>query len=236
MKRVDEVDRELKTMLRSIASRTDCPPEDQWIDLLRGELDEAVSEKLREHLEACPECAATARDARGFLLALNGNVALPRRSARVRSAAWLAAASVILAAGALFWLGRDERPGESAVARWAAALDVPAPDEAEGSSVDSELVYRSGAASQHERGHTVTLAPYRAGRWLEACEALAAHGKDFPQERESRFLAAIACLKAGELARAEALLASLAAVEGERREAARELLERLRELQSRDHL
>jgi TolA-binding protein len=215
--------------LPAAARRQPCPEEERWIELLTGRLDAAEQERLRQHLEECPSCAATARDARQFLVAM-GELADPRRVTQ-RSRLLVLAAAVALAVvgtAVLLKTGVGRRPAPDPVAELAATLDVAAPAEADAGSVDSELVFRGEGGSERVSSFAAALAPYRSRDYPSACAALALHGRRFPEDREARYLGAVACLKAGKVDRAEALLAALAAAPGDRRDDARSLLGRLR--------
>jgi hypothetical protein len=206
-----------------------CPEAERWIELLRGRLDAAEEELLRQHLEGCPACAATARDAHQFLVAL-GELAPSRRSARRPWALGVAAALALVAVGTAVRLRTAEwrRLAADPVAALAAELNVPAPPVPEPSSVDSELVFR-GEEDERARSLAAALVPYRQASFTRACTALAAHGGRFPTDREARYLAAVACLKAGDADHADALLAGLSGSAGDRRADAGALLGRLRQ-------
>lgn len=228
-------DRELGEALRAREERADadCPAAERWLDLLAGRIAGDEAERFRRHLADCSRCTAAALDARRFLIAFEQPIA---RAAERRPIRWRIAAAAALVAGIvglLVFFGDEERAPAGAVERVIAELDLPAPDLAGGGASDPDLVYRGGAS---ERGASLdeALAPYRAHRFGDACIALDEHARRFPADREGRYFAAVACLEAGELERADERLAALAASAGERREEARELLARLRRARAGD--
>ncbi|MEK7315274.1 MAG: hypothetical protein AAB011_03770 [Candidatus Eisenbacteria bacterium] len=228
----DSLNRDLLAAFAAAPPAGPCPPETIWIALLSGELEAPATEALRGHLARCAACVETATDARLFL----DSVAPPRAhrspAARFRVAGAIAAGLIALVASVLL-LQRAPPSPERALAELVAALDVPAPAIGPFDAGDSELAYRGGEPGAADRSLASAVLPYRERRWGDACSALAEHGRQFPRQREARYLGAVACLKAGETARAEAMLASLAAVSGERREEARALLERLQRARGR---
>ncbi len=229
-----EYDAENEALRRTLRSRTAgsaCPPETSWLALLSDELTADEGEALRRHLGECSTCAAVAADARRFLLAMDSPRSGPSRS---RSWWWAigsvaAAAAVVAVAWAAGLIGeRRARPAPDALAELVASLELPAPPAGGADASPGTLVYRGRVDPDAIRSLEDALAPYRTRQFAEACRALAGHGRSFPADREARYLAAISCLEARELDQAEALLASLAAVAGDRREDARALFDRLR--------
>jgi hypothetical protein len=219
--------------LPAAEGREPCPEEERWVELLTGRLAAAEEERLRQHLEVCPLCAATARDARLFLVAVGelaeGRLGLDRRQ-RVRLLGFAAAVALaVVGTGVLLKTGVGRRPAPDPVARLAASLEVPAPPAVEDGSVADELVFRDGEDGGRASSLAAALVPYRNRDYVLACGALALHGKRFADGREARYLAAVACLKSGEADRADALLSALAAAPGDRRDDARSLLDRLRQ-------
>jgi len=234
MSRDERLDELLRQTLRARDERAQCPPEGVWLDLVEGRIEGAEAEALRTHLTACATCAGTARDAHRFAAAFAG---AERRSTRP---AWLpralaAAAVLAVAVAALVLLsGRTGTPRSRAVERLAASLDVPAPEPEATAPSDAELAYRGAAPDELAASLDAALAPYRERRYAPACAAPAAHARRFPADRTGRYYAAVACLEAGELERADELLAGLAANAGERRDEAHQLLERLRRARDED--
>lgn len=221
----------LRRALRSRTASSACPPETSWLALLSKELTPDDAEMLRRHLGECSRCAAVAADARRFLRAMGGSesgVPHPRSWWWGIGSVAAAAAVVVLAwtAGLLREHGAELAP--DATAELVAAIELPAPPAVGEESSPGKLVYRGGVDPESIRSLTAALAPYRGRQFAAACRALAEHGRSFPADREARFLAAVSCLKARELDQSEALLASLAAVAGDRRDDARALLDRLR--------
>ncbi len=227
----DDLDEALRDVLRATAQKSsECPPEAGWLDLLQGKLEAEPAEALRRHLAECPDCAATARDARRFLAALGEPIG---QEARAPGRRWLAlaAAVALMAAGLGLWSARVERRADDPVARLIAELETTVPAGPLAEAGEPDLTYR-GVESDSAQLRAAALKAYRERRWSTACEALERAGRGSSDERELRFLAAVSCLRAGDLDRADALLASLAAREGDRHEAARELLSRLRRARS----
>ncbi len=232
-------DRALDQNLRTVLGRGDpgagCPMAESWIELLQGELPSERAEELRGHLEICSECAGVAAQARRFLIAMGELAERPARGAALRGGLGLAAALAVLAIGLLYLFGGERRTPLGAVERLAAALEVAAPPAPSAATDRAGLIYRGTAGeSPGAAALAGALAPYRERRFADACVALTKHGGEFPEDREARFLAAVACLKAGELDRADTLLASLAAVVGDRQQDARSLLESLRRARRED--
>jgi len=226
MKRHDDFAEALRRGRDAVRAGGDCPSEALWVELLQGDLEDTAAEALRAHLVDCPKCATTARDARRFLAAI-GPAGRRTRRLSDRRVLVVAAAGVLVAFGLGFFLVRAERAADAAVERLIAELEVALPQGGAPGSLGSELVFRGGGGEPgNERSKA--LQAYRERRWETACTALDREGRSPPDERELRFFAAVACLKAGELDRADGLLASLAAVEGGRRDAAREMLDELR--------
>jgi hypothetical protein len=224
----DPLDPELRRLLRDRAprgERPDCPRAERWIALLSGEVAADEAERLRRHLGECAACAATAADARRFLLAMGGARTAPTLARPGRRVLGALAATVAIAGVA--WLIRDApwRSAPDPIAELLATLEPPAAPE--GEATPGGPVFRGAESSAASRSLAAALEPYRDRRFAAACDALADHGRRFPADREARFLAAVACLEARELDRAEGLLASLAAVAGDRRDDARRLLDRL---------
>jgi hypothetical protein len=215
--------------LPAAEGRGPCPEEERWVELLTGRLDATEEERLRQHLEDCPSCAATARDARQFLVAM-GELAESPRAGRRSLVLGLAAAVVLAVVGTAVLLksGVGRKPAPDPVAELAASLEVAAPAEPDPGSIDAELTFRGAGDGERARSLAAALGPYRSRDYGTACSALAIHGHRFSQDREARYLGAVACLKAGKVDRAEALLAALAASPGDRRDDARSLLGRLR--------
>jgi hypothetical protein len=220
--------------LPAAEGREPCPEEERWVELLTGRLAAAEEERLRQHLEICPLCAATARDARLFLVAVGELAESPlvfdRRHRTLVLGFAAAAALALVGSAVLLKTGAWRRPAPDPVARLAAAVEVPAPGGVDNGSVAEELLFRDGEdRSGRASSFAAALVPYRNRDYALACGALAVHGKRFADDREARYLAAVACLKSGEADRAEALLAALAAAPGDRRDDARSLLHRLRQ-------
>ncbi len=235
MKRDDPLVRELREALSTADPRSDCPEEAVWLELVAGRVGGVPAERLREHLAHCADCAAVAGDARRFQIAFEDPGARAA-SHRRRLLGLSAVAAVLLATLALVFVAtRSERPAGQAVERLLAELDLPAPDVAGAGSIDRDLVYRSGDPTERAGSREAALAPYREGRFGDACTALVEHGQRFPGDREGRFFSAVACLEAGQLERADDLLGALAASAGERRDEARELLDRLRRAMAEDN-
>ena len=234
----DPIDVELRRHLSRAPRDADCPADERWLALVAGELDAGGAEALRQHLEGCASCAATAAEARKFRLAIGARSPWSPWSTRStwstadtrrRGIRWAVGFAALVALAAAPWLLRFGSPHfePGAIHELVTALEVsppPSRDEPGG----SDLVFRAGADSAAARAFAAALGSYRDRRWTAACRTLGEHGQRFPEEREARFLAAVACLKAGELDRSEALLAALAAVAGDRRDDARALLDRLR--------
>lgn len=226
----DPSDVELRSLLRRLPPSRDCPPEERWLELAAGELAVGEVEVLRSHLADCAACTAAAADARRFHLAMAPpEPARPRARFRrwaVGAAAAAAAVAVIATA-----VGLARRPVARAaadpVAAFVEVLEPPALPASGGDPVADELLYRGDTSPAARHSLAAALTPYRVRDFAAACRTLAAHGERFPADREARYLAAMACLKTGELDRGEALLASLAASAGERRDDARQVLERL---------
>ena len=214
--------------LPATEGRGPCPEEERWVELLTGRLDAAEEEQLRRHLEDCPSCAATARDAGQFLVAM-GELAAPVRARRRSLAVGLAAgvALVVVGTAMLLKTGVGRRPAPDPVAELAASVEVAAPAEPDPGSIDAELTFRGAGDGERARSLAAALAPYRSRDYGSACAALAIHGHRFSEDREARYLGAVACLKAGKVDRAEALLAALAASPGDRHDDARSLLGRV---------
>jgi hypothetical protein len=206
-----------------------CPEPERWIELLAGRLDATEAERLRRHLEGCPSCAATARDARQFLVAMgelpDSSVARPARPLLVAAAAAVALIGTVV----VLKTTGERKPALDPVAELAAALEVAAPPVTETGSVESELVFRGEGDSERASSLEAALAPYRKRDFARACAALDLHARHFSGDREARYLGAVACLKGGAVDRAEGMLAALAASPGDRRDDARGLLERLRQ-------
>jgi hypothetical protein len=224
----DLMDLELRRLLRRSLPISACPADDRWLALVAGELASGEAEELRRHLEGCAACAAVAADASRFLRALDSS---RPHAARVRFKwrAIVAAAAVAVVAVAVGLMWRPvTRTAVDPVATFVAGLEPPVIPDVGGEMEGDALVYRSSGTSAAQLSLEAALASYRGRDFATACSALSGHVRRFPADREARFLAAVSCCKARELDRAEALLASLAAVAGERRDDARELLERLR--------
>ncbi|MFN7941975.1 MAG: hypothetical protein U0X73_10255 [Thermoanaerobaculia bacterium] len=222
-------DAELRRLLRGRGTRADdpdCPREERWIALAAGEAAADEADLLRRHLEGCAACAATAADARRFLLAMGSTRPAPTFARSGRRVLIALAASLAIAG--IAWLIGDPRwrPAPDPIAELVATLELPAAPESE--STAGGVTLRGAEISAASRSLAAALVAYRDRRFAAACDGLADHGRRFPADREARFLAAVSCLEARELDRAEALLASLAAVAGDRRDDSRRLLDRLR--------
>ena len=195
-----------KELARALATRaaTPCPGEAPLVAFYRGELSEAESEPLRDHLASCGACVALARDARAFVEAMEAETpAVPVRPMR-QSYRWLAAAAVVAVLGiAAIWIARSEPaprfvtgpPAETPVARAAnswkdrpieAAPYVPSPED--------ELVFRSNAPPS-EIGEA--MAPYIRGDDAAAEAALARYASAHPGEGRAPFYRGVALLLLG---------------------------------------
>lgn len=228
----DALESALRCTLRSRTASSACPPETSWLALLSHALTPEEAEALRRHLGECSTCAAVAADARRFLLAMDapGSGVSHSRSWWWALGSVAAAAAVAVIAWTAGLLGERgaTRSAPVGLAELAASLELPAPPAEGAESSPGTLVYRGRVDPEAIRSLTAALAPYRGRQFADACRALAEHGRSFPEDREARFLAAVSCLEARELDQSEALLASLAAVAGDRRDDARALLDRLR--------
>jgi len=229
-----ETDQRVREALPERAPSDRCPSEERWVDLLLGDLEAGQAEALRTHLESCAACAKAAGEAQKFLAVFSDQNVAPARFGARRWALLVAAATVVMVFGVVLTSRRQPVVSLSAVERFAAAIEVPLPEGALADPVESELVYREGDIGGRSASLAGALVPYRERRYAEACAALADHASRYFADRETRYLAAVACVEAGALDRADALLASLAATAGERRDDAHELLVGLRRARSED--
>ena len=197
---------------------TACPGEAALVAFYRGELSEADSESLRDHLGSCAACVALARDARAFVGAMQGVATEARVMPTSQAYRWLAAAAVLAAFTiAALWVARHrpaprpvaEPSGGSPVAQasklWkdrpiTAAPYVPSPED--------ELVFRS-AAPPSDFGEA--MAPYIRGEYAAAEAALARYASAHPGDGRAPFYRGVALLLLGRDAEAMASLESAAA-------------------------
>lgn len=237
MSRDEAIDRAVRQALADERPRSVCPAEERWVALALGEVAAPEAGALHDHLEACARCATSARDARRFLAAME---LLPSSAGRsiARHSLALASAAALVGVGLLVLLdagGRgSERQTHRAVERLVAELTIAAPAPAARGGVEEELVYRGPGAGERAAALEQALVPYRESRFRDACAGLIEHGRRFPADREGRFFAAVACLEAGDLERADELLAELAASVGDRRDEALALRARLRRAREED--
>ena len=211
MTRDQNLERDLRIALQRPGA-SPCPGEGSLVAFCRGDLDEARSEAIREHLAGCAPCVELARDARAFIEAV-----VP--SAEVRPyRRWLAvAAALLVAAAAGLWMNRQRPaapapvPTKAAAPRpsnpWrdlpvAAATFLPA-------SPEDELVYRSeGEPAGGE--FTEAMAPYAKGDYRAADAGLALFLEKHPGHTDASFYRGVSLLMLGRPEEARPLLASAA--------------------------
>jgi hypothetical protein len=232
-----------------------CPDAERIVAFYRGTLDPAGEDAMREHLALCAPCRALAVEARQFLGTMGEPSRTAAEPARWRHAAWATAASLILVAalaGGAWWALDQRRPWRD-FATVPAAYPLESANDSDlvfrGEGADESLAeamaaYRRGdyagaerrlaarlrespddRAAQLYRGVALVLlrrAPEAIAPLAEAAE----HGEP-ALAAEARWYLALARLEAGAREAAIADLRRLAADDGQRRAAARELLHRL---------
>ena len=217
-------DAELNAGLRALAGRVgpgasgDCPAPERWLELALGRLEAAAAERLRAHLEVCPACAETARDALAFAAAMAGPAPVARPWPARRWLVLAAAAGLAMVALAL-WLGRALAPsGAPELARWSSGpLEPP---RLSAPALDDELLFRGGGAPHASERELLRegFALLAAGRAAEARAPLrgAAAAADAELAGEASWYLALAELRSGDRAAARRALAPLLAGGGRR--------------------
>ena len=203
MRTDDDLEPELRRMLRGQPPAKDCPSEERWLAFAVGEVPAPEEESLREHVAGCSRCVEIARDASAFAKAMKERVENEPAARGSSLPAWALAlaASVVLALAGILLTRSGQRsvptPGPDAGTAsvrpslpanpWR-DLRIPPPSYTPPGSAGDDLVFRSDedvtppgpGAFEH------AMEPYAAGDFQRAERELGKFLEEHPEHAEAR--------------------------------------------------
>lgn len=215
-----------------------CPRPDLLVAFDEGVLPESLATGVRAHLEHCQLCAQLRNDLREEVFAeptlaevaeVRHRVFAGRKPEKAHWRRWAvaAAAVVLVSVGALYWQ-RTRLPEQQAAAPVSPSKPPVAPaQQSFRLALESAPLRLPFATALVVRGETgpvsakylkdlgAALEPYRARRFAEAAQALAALRTRYPAAVEAPFYEGVSLLLDGNAARAAAALHAAQAIGGE---------------------